>query len=148
MSWTRNAAIAALVLAVAMPVAACGGGDDAESFKEDYNALSKNLQSINTELGNANPSSPTELADQLDKVADKADEASKKLADLNPPDDAQDELDNLVKQVDNGVDAIRNVADAARKNDLSALQQSITKLSSTGQDITDAENKLAKAVDG
>ena len=151
MNWTRMAAIAAATLAVAMPLAACGGDDDsgdAQSFKEDYNALSKDLQSVYSDLTGANPANAQELANQLDKVADKADEAQQKLADLKPPDDAQDELDNLVAAVKKGADAIRNVADAARKKDVSAVQESVGELQSAGQQISAAENKLRQAVDG
>jgi heterodisulfide reductase subunit B len=68
-------ALCALALA-----AGCGGsGDDANRFREDYNAAVDRVSKINGEIGSATSGSPGEssaaIAKQLDEIADAAEKA-------------------------------------------------------------------------
>jgi hypothetical protein len=147
MGRTRVAVAAALVAALLASAVGCGE-DDADQFREDYNALSERLQRTGREIGSLSPGDPQRLADQLDTVADRADEARRDLAELDPPDDAGDELDALVAAVKAGVEDIRAVADAARSGDQQQIVEAADELSKTGQEINDAERALKRAVDG
>src|SRR5688572_10130259 len=69
---TRPVAITVVALAVSLPVAACGGGEDEESFKEDYNAAVKPLTELNSDigdsLGGAGGQSNEAIAKEFDKL--------------------------------------------------------------------------------
>ena len=80
-----------VVLLVLLAVAGCGGDSD-DSFTEDYNEAVKPLSELKTDMGTN--------AAQFDKLADRTGETRANLADLDPPSDAQDEMDKLLSGLD------------------------------------------------
>ena len=99
MKTTRRAALCALILAFALPVAACGE-DDANQFREDYNAAVDRLSKINNDIGaatgGASGQTNKEIAAEFEQIADTAEQTRTDLSELTPPEDAQDEFDRLL----------------------------------------------------
>jgi hypothetical protein len=151
MKTTRHAALCALILTLAIPVAACGE-DDANQFREDYNAAVDKLSKINNDIGaatgGASGQTNKEIAAEFEQIADTAEQTRTDLAELTPPEDAQDEFDALLAALEDGVDDLRAVAKAATSNDPEAAAQAVQDLSESGAEITEAENALKTAVDG
>ncbi len=150
---TRPVAITAVVLAVSLPIAACGGGDDDdESFKEDYNAAVKPLTELNSDigdsLGGAGGQSNAAIAKEFDKLASKAQETRDNLAELDPPEDAKEEFDNLVSALKDGANDLKAVAEAARDGNPAEARQAGQDLVKSGSAVQEAETNLQKAVDG
>ena len=75
-----------VVVLVLLAMAGCGGGDD--SFAEDYNEAVEPLAGLQSETGTS--------ARQFDRLAEKTRQTHANLADLDPPEDAQEEMDTLL----------------------------------------------------
>jgi len=152
MTRIRVAAVAMLTLALAVPAAGCGGDDDTDQFREDYNAAVDRLSKVNTDIGQAtggaSGQSNSAIAKQFQRIADTAEETRNKLAKLDPPEDAKEEFDSLLSALDKGIDDLEAVSKAAKKSDPAAAAQAVQSLSKSGQEITAAENALKQAVDG
>jgi hypothetical protein len=150
MTRTRLAAIA---LALALGAAGCGGGgDDADQFREDYNAAVDRLNEVNTNIQESGQSiasqSGEEIAEDFNRIAETAEKTRQDLEDLDPPDDAQQEFDRLLSSVEEGVQALRATAEAAREENQQRFLEAAQRLSQTGEKITEAESALKQAVDG
>jgi hypothetical protein len=145
----RRAAPFLALLALAAPIA-CGDNDNA--FKEDYNQAVEPLSSLGDDVGQslsrASGESNKELASRYNDLADRMKEVRGNLARLDPPDDAQDELDALVASLRKGTKNLRSLADAARSGDPAEAQDAAAALVRTGQEIQSAETDLQQAVDG
>jgi hypothetical protein len=146
---TRSFAALALGAALAIGPAACGDGDDADQFREDYNAAVERLSEINSDIGEAGQGrqSNSEIGREFSRIADTAHQTRSELADLDPPEDARDEFDALLAALKDGVDDLRGVAKAARDNNPQAAQQAVQDLRESGEEITSAEDALKRAVD-
>jgi ABC-type transporter Mla subunit MlaD len=144
-------ALCLAALAVALPGAGCGG-DDSDQFREDYNAAVEKLSRINSDIGSATGGAAGQsndaIAKEFDKIADTAEQTRSDLADLDPPDDAKEEFDTLLSSLGQGVDDLRAVASAAKSDNPAKANEAVRDLARTGQEITEAENALKKAVDG
>jgi methyl-accepting chemotaxis protein len=151
MNRTRLAAVCLAALALALAAAACGG-DDSDQFREDYNAAVDKLSKVNSDIGSAaggaGGQSNEAISKEFEKIADTAQQTRADLGDLDPPEDAKDEFDKLLSSLDKGVDDLRAVASAAKSNSPQKANQAVQDLAKTGQEITEAENALKKAVDG
>ena len=139
-------------VAVAVVLAACGGGDDSEQFRKDYNAAVERLSKVNTQIGQATGGAAAQsnqrIAKEFSRIADTAERTRKKLSTLDPPDDAKDEYDQLLSSLERGIHDLRDVADAARHNNVKAAGEAVRSLAKSGQRITMAEDALRQAVDG
>jgi methyl-accepting chemotaxis protein len=144
-------ALCLAALAVALPGAGCGG-DDSDQFREDYNAAVEKLSRINSDIGSAAggaaSQSNDEIAKEFDKIADTAEQTRSDLADLDPPDDAKEEFDTLLSSLGKGVEDLRAVASAAKSDNPAKANEAVRDLARTGQEITEAEDALKRAVDG
>jgi hypothetical protein len=144
-------ALCLAALAVALPGAGCGG-DDSDQFREDYNAAVAKLSRINSDIGSAAGGaagqSNDEIAKEFDKIADTAEQTRSDLADLDPPDDAKEEFDTLLSSLGKGVEDLRAVASAAKSDNPAKANEAVRDLARTGQEITEAEDALKRAVDG
>jgi hypothetical protein len=151
MSRTRPAAISMVLVAVALPLAACGGSDE-NNFKEDYNAAVKPLTELNEgvtgSLGDASGKSNDAIAKEFDNLASKTQQTRENLADLDPPEDAKEELDRLLSALQAGTDDLKAVAEAAKSGDPAAASAAAQDLVKTGTQIQKAETDLQQAVDG
>lgn len=129
-------------LAVALATAAgCGSGED-DDFIERYNAATAPLTELTTTISGA----PDEQS--LDKMAAGLEDVKGKLAALDPPDDAQDELDALVASVEANTAEVRKMAKAVKSQDVERLTAVAESFSSEGQKLVAAEEALRAAVDG
>jgi ABC-type transporter Mla subunit MlaD len=151
MNGSRLTAVGLAALAVALPAAGCGG-DDSDQFREDYNAAVERLSKINSDIGSAAGGAAGQsndaIAREFDKIADTAEQTRSDLAELDPPDDAKEEFDTLLASLEQGVDDLRAVASAAKSDNPAKANEAVRDLARTGQEITEAENALKKAVDG
>ena len=149
---TRPVAITMAVLAVSLPVAACGGDDDDESFKEDYNAAVKPLTELNSDIGGsldqAAEQSNEAVAKEFDNLASKAQETRDNLSELDPPEDAKEEFDALVSALKDGAANLKAVAEAARDANPTEARAAAEDLVESGTEIQKAETALQNAVDG
>jgi len=128
-------------LAIALAGAGCGNSDN-NDFIDSYNAATAPLTDLQTSLSGA----PDEQS--LDKMADGLENVKGKLADLDAPDDAQDELDALVAAIDKNTAEVRNMADAVKSKDVQKLSAAAESFSTQGQKLVQAEENLRAAVEG
>ena len=128
-----------VMLLVLLAVAGCGGGSD-DSFTEDYNEAVRPLSELKTDMGTN--------AAQFDKLADRTGETRDNLADLDPPDDAQDEMDKLLSGLDRVTQDLSGVADAVRSKDPVKQQSAAKQLVKSSADVQQAETALQQAVEG
>jgi methyl-accepting chemotaxis protein len=142
---------AAAILASAVALVAVGCGDDTDQFREDYNAAVDRLSEINSDIAAAGGDSGqtnSEIAEQFDEIAETAQQTRDELADLEPPEDAREEFDDLLGALEDGVADLRKVADAVKANDADATRQAVEDLTKSGEEISAAEDALKNAVDG
>ena len=127
-----------VALLVLLVVAGCGGGND--SFTEDYNEAVKPLAELQTNVGSS--------AAEFDRLADKTKQTRENLADLDPPDDAQDEMDKLLAGLDDVTSDLTAVADAVRSKDPTKQANAAKELVESSAEIQQAETALQQAVEG
>jgi len=128
-----------VALLVLLVVAGCGGGSN-DSFTEDYNEAVKPLAELQTNVGSS--------AAEFDRLADKTRQTRENLADLDPPDDAQDEMDKLLAGLDGVTSDLSAVADAVRSKDPTQQANAAKKLVESSAEIQQAETALQQAVEG
>ena len=128
----------AMVL-VLLAAAGCGGGSS-DSFSEDYNKAVEPLSELKTGLGSS--------AGQFDRLADRTGETRENLAALDPPDDAQDEMDELLSSLERVTSDLDGVADAVRSKDPVKQQKAAKRLVQSSADVQKAETALQQAVEG
>lgn len=148
---TLSAALAALMIVASFALVACGGSED-NQFKEDYNEAVRPLSELNSDIGNsigtAAGKSNNELANEFNKLADKAQQTRDNLSELDPPDDAKEEFDKLLSSLQDGTDDLKAVAQAAKDGDPQAAAKASQDLVQSGTEIQKAETALQQAVDG
>jgi ABC-type transporter Mla subunit MlaD len=127
--------VAVLVLLV---VAGCGGGND--SFTDDYNQAVKPLSELKTNVGSS--------AGEFDTLADRTRKTRENLADLDPPDDAQDEMDKLLSGLDGVTRDLSAVADGIRSKDPAQQADAAKQLVKSSTEVQQAESALQQAVEG
>ena len=127
-----------VALLVLLAVAGCGGGND--SFTEDYNEAVKPLAELQTGVGSS--------AREFERLADGTRQTRQNLADLDPPDEAQDEMDKLLA----GLEVVRRdlsaVADAIRSKDPAEQANAAKQLVESSAQVERAEAALQQAVEG
>jgi chromosome segregation ATPase len=148
---TARVTLAVFALAAGPSFTACGG-DDADAFKEDYNAAVKPLAQANSEVsgaieGEADRSNAA-IAEQFENLAQKSRQTHENLAALDPPEDAKDAYDELLAAVEKGTKDLRAVAEAANDSDPEAARTAQDSLESSAEEIKQAETALQRAVDG
>jgi hypothetical protein len=125
-------------LLVLLLLAGCGGSDD--SFTEGYNKAVEPLSQLGQGMGDQ----PREF----DVLARRTGQTRRKLARLDPPEDAQDEFDALLGHLDDVTADLRAVAAAARGNDVVKQRQAATRLVRSTGEVQQAETALKTAVEG
>jgi hypothetical protein len=137
------------VLALAFGSFACGD-DDSEEFKEDYNRVVRPLSTLGDDvaasLATAGERSDSENAARFDELADRSERARERVARLEPPEDAQEQFDDLLVLLKQGVADLRAVARAARQGDPAEAEEATQALVETGQRVRQAEDEFKDAV--
>jgi len=128
-----------VLLLVLLAVAGCGGGSD-DSFTEDYNKAVQPLSQLKTGMG-------TNSA-QFDKLAERTGETRDNLAELDPPSDAQDEMDKLLAGLNSVTKDLTGVADAIRSKDPVKQRDAAKQLVQSSAEVQQAETALKQAVEG
>ena len=95
------------VAAFALAVAGCGADAEEESFKQDFNAAQAPLEKLLTDSAGA---SDPGLRWARSPTASRT--PPTKMATLDAPEDAQDELDTFVKEVNASADIMREAQKA------------------------------------
>ncbi len=156
MGYARRAMIrlpvAGVLLLAALVGLGCGGDDDTtDQFRDGYNAAIERLNEVNTNLeesGEQLTSQPgSKIAREFERIADAAAQTRAELAELAPPQEAQDEFDQLRAAIRDGVNDIREVADAAREGNQDRFQEATEALAESSEEISQAEAELKDAVE-
>jgi hypothetical protein len=127
-----------VALLVLLVVTGCGGGND--SFTDDYNNAVKPLAELNTNVGSS--------AGEFDRLADRTKKTRDNLADLDPPDDARDEMDKLLAGLDGVTRDLSAVAGAVRAKDPAQQAEAAKQLVKSSTEVQQAETALQQAVEG
>jgi ABC-type transporter Mla subunit MlaD len=127
-----------VALLVLLVVAGCGGSN--ESFTEDYNEAVKPLSELGANVGSS--------AGEFDRLAAKTEKTHDNLADLDPPDDAQDEMDKLLTGLEGVTRDLNAVADAVREKDPAQQAEAAKQLVKSSSEVQRAETALQQAVEG
>lgn len=133
--------ILAPVLALALAGAACGSSEE-NDFVDSYNDATAPLAQLSSDLAG----SPSK--DSLGKVADGLDDVGARLAGLEAPDGAQDELDRMLAAIETNSEQVRSMAKAVRSGDVDALSAATKEYASAGSELVEAEQALREAVGG
>jgi hypothetical protein len=128
----RGAVIAVLGV---LAVAACGDGDGGSSgtptptaevtkaeFIEQADALCRDFREATEEVTRTEPSSPEEVADQVDRLATESERTLEKFRALTPPAGDEDVLRRYTESIEESNALIRKLGDAAQANDASAVE--------------------------
>ena len=126
-----------VALLVLLVLAGCGGGND--SFTEDYNDAVKPLSELGANVGSS--------AGEFDRLAAKTKKTRDNLADLDPPDDAQDEMDKLLSGLEGVTRDLSAVADAVRAKDPAEQADAAKQLVQSSAEVQQAEAALQQAVE-
>jgi hypothetical protein len=127
-----------VALLVLLVVAGCGGGND--SFTDDYNKAVEPLAELKTPGGSS--------AGEFDRLADRTRQTRQNLADLDPPDDARDEMDKLLAGLEGVTRDLSAVADAVRAKDPAEQAEAAKQLMESSSEVQRAETALQQAVEG
>jgi hypothetical protein len=144
---------AAIVLLIAAVVAAgCGEDDDsADRFRDGYNAAIQQLNAVNTDIRESGEELATkpgpQIAREFNRIAETAARTRADLAELEPPERARGEFDELLAAIQGGVASLRAVANAARKENQQQYLDAIEALAESGEEISAAETELKDAVE-
>ena len=150
MNRIRAGVLAWLTVTLLFGAVACGD-DDADAFKEEYNAAVKPLSEANSQVtgaiqGEADQSNAA-IAKEFQGLAAKTQQTRDNLSELEPPEDAQEAYDELLAALEQGTDDLRAVAEAAKDADPAAARAARDSLEESAQDIQQAESRLQDAVD-
>jgi hypothetical protein len=127
-----------VALLVLLVVAGCGGGND--SFTDDYNEAVKPLSELGANVGSS--------AGEFDRLAAKTKKTRDNLADLDPPDDAQDEMEKLLTGLEGVTRDLSAVANAVREKDPAQQAEAAKQLVQSSSEVQRAETALQQAVEG
>ncbi len=127
-----------VALLVLLVPAGCGGGND--SFTADYNQAVKPLAELQTGVGSS--------AAEFERLASRTRQTRENLAGLDPPDDAQEEMDKLLSGLDGVTRDLSAVADAVRSKDQAEQADAAKQLVKSSAEVQQAESALQRAVEG
>jgi hypothetical protein len=147
----RTVAPILLALALIFGAAACGD-DSGDEFKDQYNQAVRPLSTLGDDIGDslsgAGGQSNQELGAQFEKLADRANQTRKNLAELDPPEDATDQFGELLASLKQAVGDLRAVGASAREGDPAEAEQATQELVESGQRVQEAEADFKDAVEG
>jgi hypothetical protein len=154
---TRTLAITATSLLIAL--AGCGGGSDngggdsggtsAADYTKQVQTIFNDFKAQVSEAQSSLSSAKTnaDRADGLGQMRTAFSDIAGKIDSLDPPSGAQDAQDKLVTVVKTGATDIGKVETAIKNNDVSGIQDSLTKIQTDSTDAGTALDNLEKAVE-
>ena len=81
-------------------------------------------------------------------MADGLEDVRAKLAELEAPDGAQDELDRMLASLEANTAQVRKMAKAVKSDDIEQLTAATQEFSTKGAELVEAEQALRTAVEG
>jgi aminoglycoside phosphotransferase family enzyme len=138
---TNRFLLAPFVALVLFAAAGCGGSDS-NDFVEGYNSATQPLAELTAGLSSGEPT-----ANSLNQMADGLADVKTKLAALEPPEGAQDELDAMLASIDESTAQVRTMAKAVKSQDVEQLTQATQEFSASGTELVQAEEALRAAVE-
>jgi 23S rRNA A2030 N6-methylase RlmJ len=126
-----------VALLVLLALAGCGAGSS-NSFTEDYNKAVRPLSQLKNNMGTS--------AAQFDTLADRTGQTRHNLAALDPPSDAQDEMDKLLSGLNRVTKDLSGVADAVRSKDPVKQARAAKRLVKSSAEVQADETALKQAV--
>lgn len=124
------------LLLVLPALAGCTSSGD--SFEEAYNRAARPL----TQLGSGVGTRPADF----ERLAERTERTRANLATLEPPDEARDELDRLLRRLRAATRDLTAVAEAARRTDLAEQRDAAERLVRSSAAVQRAERALQRAV--
>jgi hypothetical protein len=135
-----------VALLVLLAVAGCGGGND--SFTEDYNRAVKPLSELKGDLGGGAGESNAAIAKEFDRLAGRTRATRENLAGLEPPDEAREEMAELLAGLADVTEDLSAVARATREADAVKQRKASARLVRSSGAVQRAEKALQRAVAG
>jgi hypothetical protein len=146
-----KSAIAVLLCAAALVPTGCGGGDDSEAFRKDYNAVVRKYSSLPGKVGTAVRQAEDKSAKELEKeFSDLADELAAEVRDLrrlDAPDDAGDEFKAFVDGLAEVRDDLSEISAGAAENSSKRVSDAAKALVEHSSQVSKDEDALKRAVE-
>jgi hypothetical protein len=145
---SRTRTIVILFVAVAAAVAAgCGGGDGGRLSKAEYEqrmqAIGSELQTASAAIGDLSQTRDLDkLADTIADFRERLDEAADDVDGLTPPEDVEEETEQIAEALHAFADTFGEMEDAARDGDLAGLQQAQADIANKGAEARRATESL------
>jgi hypothetical protein len=129
-------------------VATAGCGEDRQ-FIDDYNEATKPLQTLRQDLGGAEPGGKGggDASDELVRLADETKKVNDDLADLDAPDDAKADFEDLKAALRKSERDLRGVASATEADDISKVAAAREALARDSQAIDKAQSAVKRKVE-
>jgi len=157
MTMPRLLPLAALLAAVALAGAGCGGdsgsdGPSAADTQTAYSSVRAQItglgDSIGTAITGASRDNDAQLADAFARLNARGQAAVARLQALEVPDELKDERQALSDALDQGTGDLADIASAARASDPAAASKAVQQLIADSQQIRDARAAFERALDG
>lgn len=154
MTMRRLLPLAALLAAIALIGAGCGGGSSDQPSASDAQSAYASVRtqistlggSIGGAIGGASRETDVQLADAFAALAARGRAAVARLDDLEVPDDLVAKRDALRDAVDKGTGDLTDIATAARASDAAAARTAVQQLIADSQEIRDARAAFERAL--
>jgi hypothetical protein len=144
----RRFHVLALLLALALPLAACGE-DKTATFKKDFKPLNSKIVALGQDVGSAvngaSGKSDRQIQQQFGSLSRKTGTLQKEVNRLEPPDDLAAAKRALVDAMGNARDALGDIEKAAGAGDPQAARRATIQLVAASQDLRSERRKLARA---
>jgi hypothetical protein len=148
---TQGRATLLVCVVAALTAAGCGGGDNSNHFRSDYNKIVREFSSLPTDIGaairGASASSDAALARDFNRLADRVSQEAARMRKLDPPDGAKDEFDAFVAGLAKLGDDLTKIADAAKAHSTKKAKSGADALVRDSDRLSKQEDALKKAVD-
>jgi hypothetical protein len=135
----------ALLAATALAVSACG---TQATFVNDYNEATKPLERINTELvASTTASDPAANERSFDRLSTELHAVARRLRTLQPPKEAQDELNHLVASLDTTADGAHASVAAMRSGSPRRIARAVKRFTGSAVKLVAADQALKTAIE-
>jgi hypothetical protein len=147
-TFTRLLALVA-VLAVALPLAACGGDDggDKDAYRTDAQQIADKLKTdVGTAQQNLQSQDEAKIKTGLNQFKSSLTDAANKFEELEPPEDFKDVHDKLTAEIKTLESDVQGVIDAVDAQDQAKVQTAVQKMQSDVQGLQQAGDEFDKKV--
>jgi hypothetical protein len=145
----RRVAALAVVAAISLPVAGCGGNE--KSFIEGYNNATRPLQTLDGDvaksLRSASDDSDQKVVANFGRLAERTEKVKDDLADLDAPDDVEHAFDDLQIAVKRYHGDLATVVTGVKTGTVNQTRASVTALSGDAEAVATAEKAVKKKLE-